>query len=111
MLPRMKMKSAKLALFGELFSLNYHPRIFPILYVLINGEFSFIPHLKQYDSMHSIHMRTFFSSKRRNKEIKKGGTSVFILDISDMVVPKDCEAEINPTACGVLRMSRAADLI
>ena len=56
-------------------------------------------------------MRTFFSSKRRNKEIKKGGTSVFILDISDMVVPKDCEAEINPTACGVLRMSRAADLI
>lgn len=46
-----------------------------------------------------------FSSKRRNKEIKKEGHLYSFLDILDMVVPKDCGAEINPTACGVLRLS------
>lgn len=44
-------------------------------------------------------------------EIKKEGHLYSFLDILDMVVPKDCEAEINPTACGVLRTSRAAALI
>lgn len=55
--------------------------------------------------------KNFFSSKRRNKEIEKEGHLYSFLDILDMVVPKDCEAEINPTACGVLRTSRAAALI
>jgi hypothetical protein len=34
-----------------------------------------------------------------------------MMDILDMVIPKNCQAEINPTACTVLRMNRAAALI
>lgn len=93
--------------FGELFSLNYLPRICLIFYVWINGELSFILLMQWCHSiLHSS--EKFLSSKRRNKEIKKEGYLYSFLDMLDMVVAKDCEAEINPTACGVLRTSRAA---
>lgn len=62
-------------------------------------------------SFYALNSYKKFFFKRRHEEIKKKGHLYSFLDISDMVVPKDCETEINSTACGVLRMSRAADLI